>query len=265
MMNVKPVPPLVVLALTMMFSVSTSGSADTAEAPPDLTGGWAMIQYLPEVADLPFIGEVTITAVVGLLVTVEQNGTQVTMHDTYCFTDVHTSSPLLTSEIPDAFMHSLNPDPRTAVLEPSESGWRLVQDWHCEVRGAVLEDPLAEPLPVDAFDPRVVDQDEDGRPGMTVPVTVLDLVRGNTYVVQRLRYRVIGRLVDSDTIEGEIEWTTEQNVITATDALLMLSFDEWPDPDRSKHRFVMRRVRSCSRCERCEALRERPHELIAID
>jgi hypothetical protein len=245
-MDARQLVRLAAVAVAATLAAGLPGHPTDREEPPDLSGRWTMIQFLPEVANLPFVGEVTITAVVGLLVTVEQNGPHVTMYDTYCFTEVVTSSTLLTSEIPDAFMRSMKPAPRTAVLEPSDSGWRLLQDWHCEVRGALLEDPLVDPLPVSAFDPRVVDQDEDGHPGLSVPVTVLGVISGDTYVVQRLRYRTIGRVIDPDTIHGEIEWETKQNVLAATDLLLMLPFDEWPDPDRSNHRFDMRRVGSAS-------------------
>jgi hypothetical protein len=68
------------------------------------------------------------------------------------------------------------------------------------------------------------------------------VVAGDTYVVQRLRTALSGRVVDPDTIVGSIDWVSEQNVLAASDALLMLSYTYRLHPDAARHVFVMRRV-----------------------
>jgi hypothetical protein len=220
-----------------------------AEDPPDLSGTWAMIQFLPEIADLPFIGQVSITAVVGLLVHTEQEGTDLTFRDVYCRTEVLSDETILTSEVPDPVMASLDPAPRTARLEPTGGGWRLIQDPHIEIRGATFEDPWNEPLPRGPWDPRVIDSDSDGHPGFTVPVAAFSVVSGDTYVVQRLAFSITSDDVRADAFEGAIDWSSEQKVLGGTDVMLLMGFDQWHHPDPSRHRFVMRRLDDDATCD----------------
>jgi hypothetical protein len=246
---------LAVPVIVSLAAFAAGGAADSS-LPPDLSGTWAMIQFMPEVANLPFVGEVTITPAVAVLVHVEQDGTLLTMRDTYCRTDVRSSRPILLSEVPEIVMTSLDPPPRTARLEATDDGWRLLQDQQIEVRGAILENPEADELPMHVFDPRIVDMDGDGHPGFTIPVSLFGIISGDTYVVQRLIFRIDGLVLDEDRIEGRIDWSSEQPVIGATDGLLMSDFEHWHDPDPAKHRFIMIRLADDAGCAEAIAILE---------
>ena len=196
--------------------------ADGEEAFPDLSGRWVMVQTLAAIGDIPFVGNIELVSTVMLLVDIEQSGSTLTMSDTYCRTEIEVSSDLFSSEVPDLFMDSLDPAPRIGHLMWQSETLGLHQDWHLEIRGAVLDNPETDPLPTNAYDRRVIDQDGDGHPALTVPVSIANVVSGDTYVVQRVRYRLEGLLVDEDTIEGTLEWTTEQAIVAATDFVLSL-------------------------------------------
>lgn len=209
---------------------------------PDLAGRWVMVQTLAAVGDLPFVGEISLVSTVMVLVDVEQNGDTLTMHDRYCRTEIELDTDLFTSQVPDLFMDALDPPARTVTLAWQSDTLGVTQDWHLEIRGAVLDDPENDPLPTNAYDRRVFDQDGDGFPALTVPVSLANIVTGDTYVVQRVRYRLDGVLIDEDTIEGSLEWTTEQTIVAATDFILTLPFKTMIDPDPTKHHFAMYRV-----------------------
>lgn len=226
---------------------------------PDLSGTWAMVQVFPQIAVLPLAGEVPRSSTVVQFVDVAQDGETLTMRDRYCFTVVDDGTPLVKTEIPDAFMSALVPTPRIAVLRASDEGVAFQAANYVEVRGATLDDPVADPLPLDPLDPRVIDQDGDGQPGMTVRVTVLGIVKGETYIVQRVQYRLTGWVAGPDRIEGRIEWTDEQVVLAATNALLEADTIGRHDPDPAAHRFVMVRV---DPEWTCETLRERLSEIL---
>ena len=217
--------------------------------PPDLSGRWAMVQVMPAISSLPIFGDVELTTISTALVDVEQQGTCLVLHDVYCFTDVQMNPPVVETRVPDRFIASLHPAPRAASLQETDGEWAFLQPFVTEVRGAVLADPEHDPLPRDASDPRVVDQDGDGQPGLTVSVAVAGLVAGDTYVVQRLRFALAGRIVDPDTIVGSIDWSSEQNVLAASDALLQIPTAYRPHPDAARHAFVMRRVDDEWTCE----------------
>jgi len=209
---------------------------------PDLSGAWVMLQVYPRIAQLPLVGESTQTSYVVQRVDVEQAGASLAMTDQYCFTVIEESSSLAATQIPEAFMRALRPLPRTATLLEEGGKTLFEQARYLEVRGAVLENPETDVLPVDAEDPRVIDQDEDGFPGMTVNVRLFGLLEAQIYVVQRVQYELQGVVVSPDRVSGLIQWSDEQNVLAATSSLLLAGADSEQDPDPSRHVFVMVRA-----------------------
>lgn len=214
----------------------------TATTWPDLSGDWAVVQVLVATADLPVVGSLWIDTVVGAFAHITQSGSSLVLQDRYCFTDASPSTFLFTTNIPDVTMQSIQPAPRTATLSLVDCDIRFTQHWYTEVRGAILEDPENEALPIDPDDPRLVDLEGDGHPGMTIEASILGLFKGEGYSVQRYRYRLDGTVFDANTIIGYIDWTSEQNVVEATNSLFMEGFTDDTDPDPSKHRFVMVRI-----------------------
>ena len=231
------------MLLVMLLGAGSFGAI------PDLEGTWAMVQVYPQTAVLPFAGEVTRTSYVVQWVDIEQDGNALTMRDRYCLTFVDDGTLLVSTEIPAAFMASLMPTVRTASLSEQEGDVRFVQDPYLEVRGALLENPGTDELPSDPEDPRVFDQDGDGNPGMTVSVRILGIIEGQTYIVQRVQYVLSGIVVAPDRIEGTIQWSDEQTVLEATNSLLKADTIGYPDPDPSKHVFIMVRMQEPLACE----------------
>ncbi len=228
---------------------------------PDLSGRWVTIQRLVTIAQLPFLGEVMLYTTIGLFSEVVQSGSWLTLQDAYCFTDVDASTGLFVTDISDATMRSIRPNPRVAELRIEEGQVLFEHDWHTEVRGAVLDDPVNDELPDYRSDPRVIDIDGDGQIGFTISAEIVGLFGGDTYVVQRFRYRLNGKLVDPDTIIGTVEWSTEQVILWATDALLMMSYTQGVDPDPAVHRFVMRRIDATWTCK---SIRDRAAPLLEL-
>ena len=216
---------------------------------PDLSGDWAMVQVLVATADLPIVGTLFIDTTVGAFTHITQSGSSLILQDRYCFTDAKPSTFLFRTNIADAVMHSIQPDPRAVSLALDDDNFRFTQDWYTEIRGAILEDPENELLPIDPGDPRLVDLEGDGHPGMTIQASILGVFRGEGYAVQRYRYRLEGTVLDADTIIGFIDWTSEQTVVAATNPLFMESFSDDTDPDPTKHQFVMIRIDETWTCE----------------
>ena len=228
---------------------------------PALEGRWALIQVFPLLAEIPLAGEVEQTSHVALFTEISQDDATLVMNDTYCFTHITTATPIAGTEIPQAFMESLTAQPRYGSLASSDGVLRLEMETYTEVRGAVLSDPDADPLPTDPEDPRIIDQDGDGSPGMSVHVSVLGLLEGQIHVVQRVRYRMSGYVVDENTMIGTLEWSDERTVVGATNPVFLTRSASRPHPDPARHRFVMIRVDDSWACE---TLRDRLAELLEI-
>jgi hypothetical protein len=215
----------------------------------DFSGAWAEIQVMSEFARLPLVGEAARTSTVVLRVTIEQTGSSLILRETFCATEIDNGSAIAATSIPRAFLSSLGELVVEASIDASTSPARFVQPWTTEVRGARLEDPERDPLPTQADDPRVVDQDGDGKPGLTVRVSALGIFRGDVYVVQRVRTRLAGAVVSPDRIEGLIEWTTEQVTLGATNALFLGNLPSRPDPFPEHSFFILQRVDATWACE----------------
>ncbi len=250
-----------VFAVVFPSCLGQGAPSSPEEALPDLSGRWVTIQRLVTVAQLPFLGEVTLNTTIGLFSEAIQSGSRLTLEDAYCFTDVDASTALFVTDISDATMRSIHPDPRIAELRIEKGRVLFEHGWHTEVRGAVLDDPVNDELPDFQSDPRVIDIDGDGRIGFTILAEIVGLFGGDTYVVQRFRYRLRGELVDPDTIVGTVEWSTEQVILWATDALLMMPYTQSVDPDSKIHRFVMRRIDATWTCE---SIRDRAAPLLEL-
>ncbi len=249
------------IAVTLSALCAGQSVREAESTWPDLSGDWAMIQVLVATADLPIVGSLFIDTIVGALTHITQSGSSLILQDRYCFTDTDPSTFLFTTSIADIVMHSILPEPRTVILSLEDCDIRFTQGWHTEVRGAVLEDPENDPLPIDPEDPRLIDLEGDGHPGMTIAASILRMFTGEGYAVQRYRYQLDGTVFDANTIIGYIDWTSEQTVVEATNPLFMETFSDDTDPDPTKHRFVMIRV---DETWTCETLREQLPAILGL-
>lgn len=99
---------------------------------------------------------------------------------------------------------------------------------------------IDEPLPMTGDDPRVIDQDGDGSPGVTLPVatpTGIEICR--VFVTQRMTHALAGAVVDARRIEGHSE-TAIDKVVLAASADLCSSGDIVQND--AGNRFVLVRV-----------------------
>ena len=238
---------MVGIALSICCAGETAQESETLW--PDLSGDWAMVQVMVATADLPIVGSLWIDTIVGAFTHITQSGSALILQDRYCFTNASPSTFLFTTNIADITMQSIQPEPRTATLILDNDDFLFSQNWYTEIRGAILEDPENDSLPTDPTDPRLVDMEGDGYPGMTIKASILGLIKGEVYSVQRYRYRLEGTVFDANTIIGFIDWTSEQTVVAATNSLFMEAFTDDTDPDPTKHKFVMIRIDESWSCE----------------
>ncbi len=145
---------------------------------------------------------------------------------------------------------SLTADP----VEGSAGAVRIADQ--AMVLGAQLDDLVNDPLPTDDDDPRVVDGDGDGRPGVTVEVK--GFVSGQVYLVQRLIRGLRGTVGPDGRMTGTVTGAGDQVVIGASNGILKTftpKFEHNPDPERNT--FVWVPVPEDATCESVLAGRDR--------
>ena len=123
--------------------------------------------------------------------------------------------------------------------------------------GIELENPATDKLPADPKDPRIVDADGDGKPGITVTVKIGDSFSGELYLARReiFAYDLVQK--DADTLAGTVKDNSEQLVIGASDPILESTDAQWDQlADRSLSPIVLRRVGAGWDCDRLVAQRD---------
>jgi hypothetical protein len=123
--------------------------------------------------------------------------------------------------------------------------------------GIELEDPANESLPTDPNDPRIIDADGDGNPGVTAKLKVSEDLQGELYLARREIFAYDVTQVSEDRFEGVIEDDSEQLIIGASDPLFAGSQGQWTqldDPERNPVIWI--RVDDSWDCDRLAAERD---------
>jgi hypothetical protein len=243
------------VAILLGIAAGTLCSA-SAQGLPDLSGVWVFAQVTAETVELPFVGARTRYATTLVRTILVQDGDEITAHELTCASRIDYGTNLVKTIIPPGFLESLGVNERPGSVSWSDRDGdavvELVLPWDAQVAGARLDDPEADPLPTQADDPRVIDQDADGHPGVSVHVEILGLIQGDVYVTQRNWTRLVGVLIAADTIRGTIEWRAEQTVLGATSS--WLAQDQLGTPDLERSFFIAKRISAGLDCAQIEAL-----------
>jgi hypothetical protein len=189
--------------------------------PPDPSGTWAQRVELTGVSRVPIVGQITSVTTTLQLVQIDtrgQSSSDIQMTTEVCEIDLQNNSSMVHPRIPKAFAQSLGKTVRDGNLVQRTDGWWLQMDRHTQVIGASLRHPPEESLPTRPDDPRVYDQDGDGKPGMTVQVR--GTVRGELYLVQRGMDAWNARFQTRDDMKGCVDWSQTQKVVDSNSMLL---------------------------------------------
>ncbi|MCS7198575.1 MAG: hypothetical protein NZ930_07885 [Candidatus Bipolaricaulota bacterium] len=217
--------------------------------PPEISGPWAHLQVMSSITNAPVIGTVNLKTITILRLEVTQRGTDLSIVFEPCAVESESSSPFFRVIFPEAFVKYMGVDTKPARLESTGGGWQLFQPRYTIVRGARLQNPDKDPLPTDPNDPRVFDQDRDGKPGVTIRVNVLGFIEGEIYIVQRDWNSLRSTIINPMIIDGLMEWGSEQVVLGASNPLLAGQAESSPDPKKENSYFRTTRIEPNTTCE----------------
>lgn len=240
-------------ALVLTILVVIFSSFTTTMQPVDISGVWAQLVVNSQLSDVPFAGRVRQQTISVQRVVIAQNGETVAMEAQTCALEFVSGTPLVQLIFPERFVNSLGIDKKRAQMSGSE----FVQPRTTYLRGVRLQDPERDPLPTDPKDSRVFDQDGDGNPGMTIKASVVGLFNADIYIVQRDWNVLRGRLTSSTTLDGLVEWGSEQVILGATNSIFLNPNPTFPDPNPNNSFFRSTRVSAETSCEQIRAQRDK--------
>ena len=174
----------------------------------------------------------------------------------FCFSEQRTNQPITTS-LSDAATQAIKPPSTPVEVKEVDGALTIHRPATPTPVGIALEDPANDRLPTDPNDPRIVDADGDGNPGITVKIRVTDDLTGELYIARREIFAWDAVLVTPDRLEGTVTDGSEQLVIGASDPIFATSKAQWVQyPDLSRSPVVLVRVDPSWDCERLAAERD---------
>lgn len=233
---------------------ATSGATVDAEVSAQLVGVWAMKSRVAVKQTVPILGMMDSATTAWGLAAIEADGDALVIKELGCHVEVD-PSPSATTVIPDAVPQSVTPQPVPFHAWKEGASVQFVRMPRAFGVGVTLADPEVDTLPTKADDPRVVDTDKDGHPGVTVKV--MGLASGDIYTVQRQKTAYYGALDASGKLVGRAWDRSEQSVIGATTPLLNQQVKSLQDPDASKSTVTMVKVDSSYDCKKLIAEKQK--------
>jgi hypothetical protein len=159
--------------------------------------------------------------------TFEKEGDKLKITDRFCHSEQITNQNF-TAVVPDELTQAIIPDSTYMDINQDDEGnFYLWRPRTPTLLGIEYEDPYNTPLPksIKPDDPRLVDADFDGNPGVTVFIDMFNKTE-EIYVARREIFAFEAYLQEDGKIEGVVHDDSEQLVIDAT-SFLLKSDDEW--------------------------------------
>jgi hypothetical protein len=222
----------------------TTGAVAQAWTGPDLSGTWAQLLVTVSESRFPVIGTIRSTTTAVLRMEVVQDGDMATIEREVCALAMDSGTSMASTRIPAAFVAAVPRAESSVRLSAVGDSWSLLNWEQVEVVGMNLSNPRRDTLPENAEDPRVIDADGDGNPGLTLEVR--GIVGGEVYVAQRTVTELLTTRLSQDYMRGEVLWEAEQITLGASNRLLIS--DNRAEPAADGSYFEAQRVTTGARC-----------------
>ena len=216
---------------------------------PDLSGTWVMRLTGSQAVSAPIVGIVHTKSEFYILATLAQNGTDWVANGRYCDrVEKDPSTNIVQVIIPAPWAHTEKPVTRSGgkLALASDGTWVLTFPRLVETAGAVLASD-SDPLPTAVDDPKVIDEDGDGHPGITVGLSGQSF-SGDLYSVQKQMTSITAIAVAQDRVEGALEYSSLQNVLSSNPPNLVALYPQnqppASDPVLCNSGFAMVRIAS---------------------
>jgi len=167
--------------------------------------------------------------------------------ESFCHAEHRSDQPIETT-ISDAATSAIKPPSVAVTLTEQDGRTRLQRPETPTGIGIRLEDPAHDVLPTDPNDPRITDDDNDGKPGITVSIKVSDALQGELYIARRERF-AYDVTEEAGQLVGTVTDKSEQLIVGASDPMFVTDAPWVQVPDLSKSPIVLEKVSDQSDCE----------------
>ncbi len=241
---------LIILACTQAQAADTL----TPEREAQVLGTYAQRLVFSNISELPIVGKSRTVANSDRIVQLVKDGDAYKLLERSCRLSVVSDGPLKVS-FSDRSIQALAPTVSTVTLQDSEEGLVITRPAQAEIIGAKLN-AESEALPLKDSDPRVVDADQDGKPGLTATAEAGPL-KGQLYIIQRSISSYEAREQEAGVFAGLLQDSTEQVVVGTSSFLLNAAKGKLaltPDPDPTQSRVLLIKAADTISCADLDAI-----------
>jgi hypothetical protein len=225
------------------------GVQGTADAIDDVAGKWAMLEVASRLAQAPGLAEpIPNQSITLYLLDQTQAESDVSVSGEFCDQWVNDpDSSVVHTQIPDSYLVALPPFTLTGTYVVGDDGvGRYELDPFTQIIGGDLSDPAA-PLPENPDDPGVIDEDQDGNPGVTVVLT--GIVTGDAYVISRRVSTISAVSTAADRMSGLLDFEAQENILASNpETIKALGPVVVPNPDACLSTVELVRVADDADC-----------------
>jgi hypothetical protein len=175
--------------------------------------------------------------------------------DTFCFSEARSDQPIEIS-FSDAATQAIKPEPVDVEVTTRAGRAHVSRPETPTGIGVRLDNPADDPLPSDPSDPRIVDDDDDGKPGVTATVVVGPGLEGEIYLARR---EIFAYEVDEQpdrSLTGVVQDRSEQLIVGASDPIFETPGQWTQHPDLTKSPIILIPVSGSWDCTRLRAERD---------
>ena len=149
--------------------------------------------------------------------------------DTFVHAEHIINQPFVSSAISDEAVQAIKPRIQEVELSFTDGRWHIYRPPTPSLLGITGDASL--PLATDPDDPNFVDADGDGKPGVTVQITMFGLFSGELYITRREIFTNYLSLYDNGILQGHVVDDSEQFVIGASLDILAQPSNALQHPD----------------------------------
>ena len=202
--------------------------ANKEEAMAAMAGHYAHYDVVAYAGETPNGPLSTFVISYGFTDLVIENG-ELVEYDRFCHAEYNANQDLTTT-FPDEATQAILPRKAIVTVYQEDGEWKL---WRPATPTLLSIDGDPDvPLTEDRNDPLINDADNDGKPGVTVFVTLFGVLEGEIYLVRREIFQNDLTLYSDGSLRGAVIDDSEQLVLGASLALLDApnNPDQWADP-----------------------------------
>ena len=179
-----------------------------------------------------------------------EDGDQFIQRDRFCHAEHKMSFKTVRTQFSDEATQAIIPEDKAVDLFYENGDWQIVREATPTLLG-IRGDPNM-PLSRNKNDPNIEDSDGDGKPGVTVQVTIGGLIKGKIYITRREVFKNVMTVKSSDLISGTIIDSSEQFILGANMKMLDKPSDPVQNPDPKMNPILL--VRLPDEIQTCDQL-----------